>query len=122
MKENLFELMMIAFIAIGIAVAIWKGGASNPEGTGSLGKKLGVLTSDFKTLDLEVKRIEAKAATKSDIRRVESTLVEHGNSIDNIEKKLGQLGEDGAAREATLEHVRRQVDLIYQALVKKGME
>ena len=115
MKENYFELVIIGFIQIGIAVAIFKGGAANPQGTGALGKRL-------YALDQEVKRIDAKAATKADVKRIEATLTEQSSSIDNIEQKLGKLGEDGAAREATLEHVRRQVDLIYQTIVQRGMK
>lgn len=120
--ENWFELAIIAFISIGIAVAIFRGGAANPESTGSLGRQLralqtevGKLTSglaavkkDVSGMESRVAEIDRRAATVDDIRRLE-------NRVDEI-------AEAASARAATLEHVRGQVDRLYDFIVKRGME
>lgn len=128
MSGNLFELAIIAFIFIGIAVAVWKGGAANPESTGSLGKKINTLDQDVKRLDGELKhavaevdRLNGQAATKADIKRLERKVDDHCGAVEQIKQQVDEQGRSAAAREATLDHVKSQVDRLYDFIVNKGM-
>lgn len=111
MPGNWFELAIIAFIMLGVGVAIWKGGAANPEGTLSLGRKV---NRDLDGLRAELKRIEKNAASRKDIERVEGTL-------EGVEAKVNELSTAAASREATLDHVKQQVDRLYDFIVNRGM-
>ena len=121
MNENWFELIIIAVIMLGIGIAVWKGGAANPEGTGSLGRKVTKLdkevislTDKVTAIQGELTRIDNNAASKADIRRLEK-------SIASIEVTVSEISKNAAAREATLDHVRQQVDRLYDHIVTKGM-
>lgn len=115
---NWFELAIIAFIGVGIAVAIFRGGAANPESTGSLSRKLNKLQSDVSSLrgvkqDVanlkdRVAEIERRGATVEDIR--------------GLEAQIKELATSDAGQTATLDHVRNQVDRLYDFIVKRGME
>ena len=50
MNENWFEAAIIVFIVVAIGLTVWRGGAANPEGTGSLGRKLSKLDGDLPAL------------------------------------------------------------------------
>jgi outer membrane murein-binding lipoprotein Lpp len=56
------ELAIIAFILAGIGVAVWKGGAANPESTGSLGKKVNTMSSKVGTLSVRLGHLESEFA------------------------------------------------------------
>lgn len=121
MTGNWLETAIIIFIMAGIGVAIWKGGAANPEGTGSLGRKLGhvdrevgQLAEQMRDVESRVEHIENVAASKADIKRLE-------RSLEAVKTQVATLGENAAAREATLDHVKHQVDRLYDFIVNKGM-
>lgn len=98
MTGEWFEGLIILVILAGIAVAIFKGGAANPVGTGGLNTSLTKLDSDFKALGVKVGAVDtklgevetrvgeldARAATKGDIQRIETR-------FDVWERKLEQL-------------------------------
>lgn len=128
MSGNTFELAIIAFIILGIAVAIWKGGAANPESTGSLGKKITTLDQDVKRIDGDLKhvrdefdRLNSQAATKADIKRLERKVDEHCGAVEQVKKQVDEMAVSAASREATLDHVKEQVDRLYNFIVNKGM-
>lgn len=111
MPANWFETAIIVFIMLGMGVAIWKGGMANPEGTGALGRKF---DSDIDALRKEMKRIEKAAATSKDIERLET-------AIADVKAEVSELGTSAASREATLDHVKQQVDRLYDFIVNRGM-
>jgi archaellum component FlaC len=128
MSSNTLELLIIAFIVIGMGVAIWKGGARNPVGTGGLDKRLRHMDSELKglgskvgELDHKVEDIDGRAASKNDIKRLERQLKDHSSRTEAMARDLATLRETSAARQASTEHVRRQVDALYDVIVKKGM-
>lgn len=121
MIGNWLELAIIAVIIMGIIVAIWKGGSANPEGTGSLGKKLTRLDAHVGDIDQWVERVNAElarldshAASKADIKRLE-------RSVEAVKVEVAELAQKAASREATLDHVKHQVDRLYDYIVNKGM-
>jgi outer membrane murein-binding lipoprotein Lpp len=82
------ELAIIAFILAGIGVAVWKGGAANPESTGSLGKKVNTMSSKVSTLscglghlESEFAELKAEAATTEDVARIEQLMAEKFNTM-----------------------------------------
>lgn len=128
MTGNFFETAIIAFIILGIAVAVWKGGAANPEGTGSLGKKLNTLDQDVRRLDGDLKHVKdefdklnTQAATKAGIKRLERKVDDHCGAVEQVKQQVDEMAVSAASREATLDHVKSQVDRLYDFIVNKGM-
>lgn len=126
--SNPFELAIIAFIIVSIGVVIWRGGAANPESTGSLGRKISTLDRDVKQLDSEIRdvksefeRLNSQSATKADIKRLERKVDDHCGAVEQVKQQVNELGLSAAAREATLDHVKSQVDRLYNFIVNKGM-
>lgn len=122
MSENLFELAIIAFIIVGIGVVIWKGGAANPESTGSIGRKVNRLDGDVRKLGTEMKdvdrrlgEIEQSSAKASDIKRLEGLMGQQQGKIEELIKLTS--GQTVAA-----EHRGKQLDMLYQTIVMKGMQ
>jgi len=115
------ELAIIAFIVIGIGWVVFRGGQANPESTGELGQQLANLSSEQRgmnarlgELEKDVDRLDKDAASKADIKRVEKGLAE-------LTQQVADLGKNAAAREATLDHVKEQVDRMYRVIVERGM-
>lgn len=121
MTQSWLETAIIIFIGIGLATVIWRGGAANPETAGRLARRIGKLDEHVGQLDgkvtgieAEVRRIDDHAASKADIRRLE-------RAVAGLEKLVAEMGRDAASREATLDHVKQQVDRIVGVIVNKGM-
>jgi hypothetical protein len=106
MSGNWYELAIIAFIVLGIAAAVWRGGAANPLGTGALGRKVGKLSGTVSVLSLRVGHVEKEleeltkeAATVKDIERLEQKIEGHHElaertcrSVERIERFLIEKG------------------------------
>jgi len=121
MSESWLELAIIGFIIAGIAAAIFKGGAANPESTGSLGRELRQVKNKVGALDVKVDQIEQQvaglegsSAKTLDLRRIEADVAE-------LKREVGTLRETVAAQHADIEHTRRQVDRLYDFIVERGM-
>ncbi len=121
MSESWLELAIIGFIIAGIAVAIFKGGAANPETTGSLGRqvrdvktKVGILTGKVDEIERQVVGLESSSAKSFDLQRMECDVAE-------LKREVGNLRESVAAQHADIEHTRRQVDRLYDFIVERGM-
>lgn len=128
MTENWLELAIIAFIVLGMMVAIWRGGAQNPVSTGSLNRKVGKIASDlnsikaeFKGIDSRVTEIERRGATSDDIRGIERKLDDQGLCLQQLDTRLDGLSVTVAAKLASAEHTAKQVDRLYDHIVQKGM-
>jgi hypothetical protein len=129
MTSDYLEYAIIAFIVVSIGVVVWRGGAANPEGTGALGRKVtrldgdvgGLrgevrgLRGDFDDVERRLGEIERTSAKASDIERVEKRLKAHGEKIDDMAETV-------AGIDAKAELRGKQLDLIYQAVVEKGMK
>ncbi len=96
---TLFEWAMIAFIVVSILWHVWKGGAANPEGTGSLGNKVAGLSTDLGKLSTRVRHVEhgmaelkEEAATAKDIVRLEQLGERTWRSVERIERTLIEKG------------------------------
>lgn len=134
--RELLELAIIAFILIGIAVAIWKGGARNPVATGPLQSRLsefGATLTGVQTkvgeIENRVEGLEGKAASAADIARLEVAIAKLAQTLPDIEARQralsDKMGEHAVAASATataVTHIEKQVGLIYNVLVTKGME
>lgn len=136
MFANYLEALIVAFIMIGLGVLIWRGGAKNPVGTGGLDRKLVHVDGELKKLghDLtgiraqvgeienRVEDIESRSAKTADIRKLEKQLQAHSVKTEEMARTIAAGREDGAAMRASMEHTRRQIDLLYQHIVEKGMK
>jgi len=60
---NLFELLIIFVIILGIGAAIWRGGARNPVGTGGLASSLTEVKAKLGEIETRVEAVETKAAS-----------------------------------------------------------
>lgn len=128
MSDNWLEMAIIAFIVIGMGVAIWRGGAQNPVSTGSLNRKVGRIAADMSTImaefqgiDRRVTEIERRGATAQDIRGLERKFDEQNRCLSQLDTRLDGLIETVAAKNATADVTARQVDRLYDHIVSKGM-
>lgn len=127
--RDILEVAIIAFIALGFGIVIWKGGARNPVGTGSLHSRLSEIKVRFDEIETRVEAVESKAASGEDIKRLEAQNANLAASLADIEGRQRALADRMAdhARHAsetatTVRHIDRQVQMIYAVLVPKGME
>ena len=118
MPSDWIELAIIAFILAGIGVAVWKGGAANPEGTGSLGRKVNTISSKVSTLSVRLGHLEsefvelkAEAATTEDVARIEQLMAE----------KFNTMRAEIAGHRELAERTHRGVDRIERLLIEKGL-
>lgn len=78
MSGDGYELAIIAFILLGIGWVAFKGGAANPEGTGTLGRRVNGISNKVSALSTRIEHIESDieemkhgAATAQDVQRLE---------------------------------------------------
>ncbi|RIV82968.1 hypothetical protein D2V17_14290 [Aurantiacibacter xanthus] len=109
------QIAIIAFILLGIGVAIRRGGAANPVGTGELQREVASMRGQVTSIKNRVTEIEHRSASKVDIERLEDQLKIH-------DTKVSKLGEAVASQQPMIQHTSRQVDRLYDAIVKKGMD
>lgn len=121
MSENWFELAIIVFILLGIGAAIWKGGAANPTGTGSLGRKITKLENKVTSLSGKVDKVEGSVAELEKDSAKAKDLTRLEAALDDIRAEVQHLSTAAAGREATLDHVKQQVDRLYDFIVNRGM-
>lgn len=81
MRGDGYELAIILFILLGIGWVVWKGGAANPEGTGTLGRRVNGISNKVSALSTRIEHIESDieemkhgAATTKDIQRLEGLI------------------------------------------------
>lgn len=96
---SVFEWAIIAFIIVSILWHVWKTGAANPVGTGSLDKKVAGLSAEFGKMTGRVKYLEEgmaqlkeEAATTKDIERLEELGERTWRSVDRIERIILEKG------------------------------
>lgn len=116
------EIAIMLFIIGAIGLVVWKGGQANPEGTGTLGKQINRLDKDVGGLgkrlgavEKDLERLDRDAATKADIQRLERSVVEADGKIDELIKLV-------AAQTSAADLRGRQLDMLYQTIVAKGMQ
>lgn len=129
MFANYLEAAIVLLIMAGMGLLIWRGGAKNPVGTGGLDRKLARVEIDVKSVSEKVDEIERRvedidnrAAKASDIKRLEKQLEAHARKTDAIASQLAESREDLAGLAAEVQGSRRQLDLLYQFIVEKGMK
>ncbi len=98
-QMSILEMAIIVFILCGIGWVIWRGGASNPIGTGALERKVQSLSTSVGKLDTRVGHVEAglaelkeEAATTQDIKRLEELGERTYRSVDRIERIILEKG------------------------------
>lgn len=131
MTGNWIEILIIVFIIIGISVVIyfsWKGGAANPVSTGTLDERLNSfdtelsgMRSQVDQIEDRVEKIEGHYAKASDIERLEKRLRAHDRKMDKVIGDIAAIREEAAERGALAKSTARQLDLIYEVIVEKGM-
>lgn len=136
MFANYLEAAIVLLIMAGMGVLIWRGGAKNPVGTGGLDRKLVqvegeigkvkgeviAIKSQVEAIEIRVEDIDLRAAKTSDIMRLERQLEAHVEKTNEIARALAASREDTAAIKSSVDGVRRQIDLMYQVIVEKGMK
>jgi len=68
------EFAIIAVIIGGIALAVFRAGAANPEPTGAIGKEVGTLKNRISHIEKAVAEIRASAATSDDIEVIRAEM------------------------------------------------
>jgi len=130
-NSSWFEILIIIFIIIGISVVVyfsWKGGAANPVSTGTLDERLNSfdtelsgMRSQVDQIEDRVEKIEGHYAKASDIERLEKQLRAQARKMDKVIDDISAIREEAAERGALAKSTARQLDLIYEVIVEKGM-
>lgn len=128
MSSNILELAIIAFIVVGMGVAIWRSGAANPVGTGKLDRRLGHMDSELRgvvskvgEMERQVEDLDRRAASKGDIKRLEKRMDAQDAKMDEVGRGLAQLTSEISGRTAKVDQIGRTVDRIMDHIVEKGM-
>lgn len=131
MTGNWIEILIIVFIIIGISVVVyfsWKGGAANPVSTGTLDDHLNSFDTELSAMRHQVDEIESRVekmeglyAKASDIERLEKRLRAHDRKIDKVGEDISVIREESAERGAVAKATAKQLDMIYEVIVEKGM-
>lgn len=133
--QNWIEGAVILFIIGVMGFLTWRGGAANPVGTGGLDKRMTSLSAEIKAVDSEVKGVVSKvgeiedrledmekiSAKVADIKRVERRMEAHDHKMDAVLADVAKLRTDSAAQAVQAAHTAKQVDMLYQHIVAKGM-
>lgn len=113
-----FQWAIVGFIVLSILFHVWKGGAANPESTGSLNRKVSVLTNEVTTLGGRVKHVEGEL---KDLKRDSATTRDVAKLEEVIEARLGtvdaKLEGQRDLSQATNDSVRR----IERILIEKSL-
>lgn len=104
--SNWLELAIMAFIALGIGAAIWRGGATNPVGTAGLQKNLSNVVSQVDGLKEKVTRLDKTAATVADLDALRSSL---NQSLDRLDSDLKEHREEVMNKLDTVERIEERV-------------
>lgn len=131
MISNPIEILIILFIIGGISVVIWlgwQGGAANPVSTGNLDERLNSFDTELSGMRSQVDQIEGRVETieghyakASDIERLEKRLRAHDRKMDKVIEDISALREEAAERGALHKATAKQLDMIYEVIVAKGM-
>jgi septation ring formation regulator EzrA len=129
--DSRIEIAIIIFIIIGISVVVyfsWKGGAANPVGTGGLDARqktfdheLKGMRSQIDQIEERVEKMEGHYAKASDIKRIEKRQEALATKLDKVIEDVASIREDAAERGALAKATARQLDMIYEVIVEKGM-
>ncbi len=115
---DLIQIAIVIFIIGSLSFIMWKGGASNPESTGRLGRRVSSLSRSLTTLDGrvraiedDVKELELNMATTKDIESLGKSLEERTSTLRAEMKGHHDLSE----------RTNRAVDRIERLLIEKGL-
>lgn len=131
MISNPIEIAIILFILAGISIVIWlgwKGGAANPVGTGGLNQRLNSFDTELSGMRSQVDQIEDRVETieghyakATDIERLEKRLRTQDRKMDKVIQDIAAIREEAAERGALAKSTAKQLDMIYEVIVEKGM-
>ncbi|MEQ1499156.1 MAG: hypothetical protein ABL914_10880 [Novosphingobium sp.] len=109
-----FQIAVIGFIVLTIGWHAMRTARANPQDTGTLGQQLSGVEARLGKVEGEVRRLDNDAASKADVKRVEKELAA-------VRTELAAIGKSAASREATLDHVKEQVDRMLDIIMKRGL-
>ncbi|KPM23044.1 hypothetical protein AAJ72_08975 [Citromicrobium sp. RCC1885] len=144
------ELVIIAIILGAIVWLSRRNGAANPVGTGKLLHEMSGIRQEHVAHGRRLKKLEQAAASAEDVEKLSEQFKEQQTRVEAIERQVSGIerqvsdiastGKGTAARvremdkrqdtmaeylaalRADVAAQRRQLDLIYQVLVPKGMQ
>lgn len=127
--SDIFQWAIVIFIVLSVLYHVWKGGRANPEGTGSLGRKVNGLSSQVSALsgrtaqqvsalsdrvgqvEVDVKDMKRDGATTADVSHLEKLL---DSRLDTIRTEM-------AGHKEMSEGTSRNVQRIYDLMLNKGL-
>lgn len=114
MLGETYQLAIIAVILLGIGVSIWKGGAANPEGTGTLGRrvntmsnKISAMNARISNIEIDIQEIKQEAVTGQDLAKV-------GGLIDTLRAEV-------AGDRKLAERTQHSLDRIERLIIERGL-
>jgi len=116
--SSYFEWAVIAFIVVSILYWIWRGGSSNPVGTGKLQHdvsnvraQVGALAGRVIHVEEAVAQLEREAATTKDIKELERL----------VDERIATMRAEMQGHHELSKSTSRNVQRIYDIMLDKGL-
>lgn len=106
-----FQYVVIAFIILMITYHVFRSGAANPEGTGSIGRKVNGLASEVSALSSRVRHVETDMKA---LKQAAATTKDIAQLKELIDEKL-------TTQKELSEATNRNVQRIYDIMLEKGL-
>lgn len=137
------QLLIIAIILGGIGFIVWRGGAANPVGTGTLLRDFSSIKQEHETHGERLKKLEQAAASTEEVELLREAFEKQRGRVEAIEREVAEVAQiarstadsvraidtrqdvmatDLAAARADISNSAQQIGLIYQVIVPKGMQ
>jgi hypothetical protein len=116
--SDMLQWAIVAFIMLGIGVAIWKGGAANPQGTGQIAKQVGAmkgeligLSARMGSVENEMEELKTESASAADIVGLRAVL----------DEKISTVRAEMAGDREVAKMTYRGVERIERFLIERGL-
>lgn len=112
--SDMLQWAIVAFITLGIALAVWRGGAANPQGTGKIAKEIGAMKGELTGLSTRIGYVE---------HEMEGLKTESASTkdIERLEEKITTVRAEMAGNRELAERTYTSVERIERLILERGL-
>lgn len=116
--SDMLQWALVAFITLGIGIAIWRGGAGNPVGTGQIAKQVSAMKSELTGLSTrigfvehEMEELKEESASTKDIEQLRALM----------EQQISTVRAEMAGHRELAQRTYSSVERIERFLIDRGL-